>query len=116
VGNIKKSPTFVPFQIPSLLEEGDSDSAIVLDSSYSEENTSRSTPGSHGGGGGDGEGGGWRLGRSISDVLRIPVQVEKFTFDFLNTFFFIQKKYNFIIGPLMDEASMKVLHFSFPWV
>ncbi len=74
------------FQIPSLLEEGDSDSAIVLDSSYSEENTSRSPPGSHGGGGGGGggdiEGGGWRLGRSISDVLRIPVQVKKLNFIF----------------------------------
>jgi hypothetical protein len=52
----------------------------VLDSSYSEDNTSRSPPGSHGGGdggGGEGDNGGWRLGRSISDVLRIPVQVKK---------------------------------------
>jgi hypothetical protein len=60
----------------------------VLDSSYSEDNTSRSPPGSHAGGdGGGGDSGGWRLGRSISDVLRIPVQVKKFTFYFLNTFF-----------------------------
>jgi hypothetical protein len=85
----KNLHTFAPFQIPSLLEEGDSDSAIVLDSSYSEDNTSRSPPGSHGGGdgGGDGEGGGWRLGRSISDVLRIPVQVKKFPFFFFKYIF-----------------------------
>jgi hypothetical protein len=63
----------------------------VLDSSYSEDNTSRSPPGSHGGGdggGGDGgEGGGWRLGMSISDVLRIPVQVKTTTFYFFKYIF-----------------------------
>ncbi len=53
-------------------KDKDSDSAIVLDSSYSEDGAPR--PPSPAGPGDSGQGG-WRLGRSVSDVLRIPVQV-----------------------------------------